>query len=69
MAWVDDDILVLGALTLVEQVQKAFTCKCEGKLMEYMESKIVINCDSMGLRAIKFMQPVLVYPCGGGQTV
>ena len=43
IAWVDD-VIVLGSSLLVEQVQcdleKAFTCKHEGKITEYIGSKL-----------------------------
>jgi hypothetical protein len=46
VAWVDD-IMVLGPPSLVEQVQhdleKAFMCKHEGELTEYVGSKIKFN--------------------------
>ncbi len=48
VAWVDD-IMVLGPPKLVEQVQqdleKAFTCKREGELTEYVGIKLTIKCD------------------------
>ena len=44
-----DDIMVLGPAALVEQVQhdleKAFTCKCKGELMEYVGSKLTFTCN------------------------
>ena len=46
VAWVND-AMVLGPPSLVEQVQrdleKSFTCKREGELMEYMGSKLTLN--------------------------
>ena len=64
VAWVDD-VMVLGPLLLVEKVQQdletAFTCKCEGKLTKYVGSKITINRDSTSLGMVKFTQPVLVH--------
>jgi hypothetical protein len=56
--------MVLGPPNLVEQVQrdleKAFTCKCEGVLTEYVGSKLSITRDAEVHRTIKFTQPVLV---------
>ena len=63
VAWVDD-VMVLGPPSLVEQVQhnleKAFTCKREGELMEYMGSKLTFTRDDDGKGMIKFTQPVLI---------
>jgi hypothetical protein len=54
VAWVDD-VMVLGPPSLVEQVQrdleKSFTCKCEGELTEYVGSR---------KGTVKFMQAVLI---------
>ena len=51
VAWVDD-VMVLGPPALVKQVQqnleKLFTCKCEGELTEYVDSKITFNRDTEG---------------------
>ena len=51
VAWVDD-VMVLGPPNLVEQVQhdleKAFTCKCDGTLTEYVGSKLSITRDAEG---------------------
>jgi len=61
--WVDD-VMVLGPPALVEQVQQdleeAFTCKCEGELTEYVGSKLTFNCNTKGKGPIKFTQPVLI---------
>jgi hypothetical protein len=63
VAWVDD-IMVLRPPSLVEQVQhnleKAFTCKCEGELTEYVGSKLTFTRDDDGKGTIKFTQPVLI---------
>ena len=52
VAWVDG-VKVLGPLLLVEQVQhdleKAFTCKCKGKLTEYISSKLTFAQSINGL--------------------
>jgi hypothetical protein len=46
IAWVND-VMVLGPPSLVEQVQqdleKSFTCKCEGELTEYVGSKLTLK--------------------------
>ena len=46
VAWVDD-VMILGTPELVDKVQRdlesVFTCKCEGKLSEYIGSKIMIQ--------------------------
>ena len=51
VAWVDD-LMILGPPNLVEQVQrdleKAFTCKHEGALTEYVGSKLSITHDTEG---------------------
>ena len=63
VAWVDD-VMVKGPPALVEQVQrdleKAFTCKREGELTEYVGSKLTLNRDNKGRGTIKFTQPVLI---------
>ena len=63
VAWVDD-VMVLGPPKLVEQVQrdleKAFTCKREGVLTEYVGSILSITRDDEGHGTVKFTQPVLI---------
>jgi hypothetical protein len=63
VAWVDD-VMVLGPPHLVEQVQRdlerAFTCKREGVLTEYVGSKLSITRDEKGRGTVKFTQPVLI---------
>jgi hypothetical protein len=63
VAWVDD-VMVLGPPVLVEQVQrnleKAFMCKCDGELTEYVGSKLTLNCDNNGRGMIKYTQLVLI---------
>ena len=63
VVWVDD-VMVLGPPKLVEQVQhdleKAFMCKREGVLTEYVGSKLTISHDKMGRGTVKFTQPVLI---------
>jgi hypothetical protein len=56
--------MVLGPPKLVEQVQrdleKAFTCKHEGELTEYVGSKIMFRRDAGGRGTVRFTQPVLI---------
>ena len=63
VAWVDN-IMILGHPDMVEQAQqdlrRAFTCKYEGKLTEYVASKLDLYRDNLGLGRVKFTQPVLV---------
>jgi hypothetical protein len=51
VVWVDG-VMVLGPPKLVEQVQrdleKAFRCKCEGVLTEYVGSKLTISRNEKG---------------------
>ena len=72
VAWVDD-VMVLGPPVLVEQVQqdleKAFTCKREGELTEYMGSKLTLTRDGDGKGTIKFTQPVLIQKLNEEYTV
>jgi len=46
VAWVDD-VMVLSPLSLVKQVQhdleKSFTCKCEGELTGHVNNKLTIT--------------------------
>ena len=62
-AWVDD-VMVLGPPSLVEQVQrdleKSFTCKRKGELIEYVGSKLTFSRDDNGKGTVKLMQPVLI---------
>ncbi len=41
-------------------LNKAFTCKSEGKLTEYIGSKVDMTRDKNGLGTIKITHPVLV---------
>jgi hypothetical protein len=41
-------------------LEKAFTCKREGELTEYVGSKLTLNRDNEGRVTIKFTQPVLI---------
>ncbi len=63
VTWVDG-VMVLGPPNLVEQVQrdleKAFMCKREGELTEYVGSKLTIASDMTGQGTVKFTQPVLI---------
>ena len=63
VTWVDD-IMVLGEPEDVKQLKKnlerAFECKSEGEVKEYVGSKIDIVRKSDGLATVKFTQPVLV---------
>jgi len=63
VTWVDG-VMVLGPPSLVEQVQrdleKSFTCKCEGKMREYVDSKLTFSRDDDGKGTVKFTQPVLI---------
>jgi hypothetical protein len=63
VAWVDD-VMVLGPPKLVEQVQqdleKAFMCKREGELTEYVGRKLTIMHEAEGRGTVKFTQPVLI---------
>ena len=63
VSWVDD-ILAIGEKGDVEQIQldleAKFTCKREGRLKEYVGSKIDLSRDENGLGKAKFTQPVLV---------
>jgi hypothetical protein len=56
--------MILGPPNLVEQVQrdleKAFTCKREGALTEYVGKKLSITRDENGRDTAKFTQPVLI---------
>jgi len=49
---------------LVERVQqdleKAFTCKREWELTEYVDSKLTFNHNTEGKRTVRFTQPVLI---------
>ena len=62
VAWVDD-VMILGPPEMVEQAQqeleRAFTCKREGKLTEYVSSKLDLYRENWGLGRVKFTQPVL----------
>ncbi len=41
-------------------LKKAFACKSEGRLKEYVRSKVDMTCNKNGLGTIKVTQPVLV---------
>ena len=64
VAWVDD-VMILGPPNMVEQAQRdlerAFTCKHEGELTEYVGSKLSLSRDDLGPGMVKLTQPVLVW--------
>ena len=63
VSWVDD-ILAVGHPDDVKDMEadlnKAFACKSEGRLTEYVGSKVDMTRDENGLGTIKITQPVLV---------
>ena len=63
VSWVDD-ILAVGHPDDVKDMEadlkKAFACKSEGRLKEYVGSKVDMTRDENGLGTIKVTQPVLV---------
>ena len=63
VSWVDD-LLILGEQIDIDQIKldlsKAFVCKPEGELKEYVGNKIDFSRNENGLGTIKFTQPVLI---------
>ena len=61
--WVDN-LIMMGCQEHLDMIQKdlegIFDCKHEGKLKEYVSSKIDIEIQPYGWKRIKFTQPVLI---------
>ena len=63
VSWVDG-MLAIGHPDDVKEMEadlkKAFTCKSEGELKDYVGSKVDLTRDGNGLDTVKVIQPVLM---------